>query len=155
MSYEISIERGDVNWFEVEPLYRQHYAEMQARLARDGIEISDYNPRLNRYFASFADGGLINYIVRFDGAVVGYSNVYITHDMHNCDMIAQEDTIYILPEHRKGIGKKLIKFALADLQARGVKRMVISPVTDTRVGKIFARMGFKTVAALMSYTFEG
>lgn len=149
----MGIERGDVNYPEIEPLYRAHYGEMAERLRRDGIEVSDFNPRLDEYFKAWADGWLINYIVRLDGKPVGYSNVYLTHDMHNRDFIATEDTIYITPEHRNGIGKKLVKFILADLKERGVKRVLISPVTDLRVAKIWRRMGFKDVAATMAWNF--
>lgn len=153
LRYDITLERGDVNYPELEPLYRRHYGEMQARLASDGVTIGDYAPRLDEYFRAFAGGWLLNFVVRKDGAAVGYSNVYLTNDMHNGELIAQEDTIYILPEHRNGIGKTLVKHILADLEARGVKRVVISPVTDLRVGKIWKRMGFRDVASLMSYQF--
>ena len=153
MTYTISLERGDLNYAELEPNYRKHYAEMQARLAKDGVTVGDYNPRLDQYFAAFSGGWLLNYVVRLDGAPVGHSNVYLTNDMHSGELIAQEDTIYILPEHRNGIGKTLVKHILADLKARGVKRAIISPVTDLRVGKIWKRMGFREVASLMSYQF--
>jgi GNAT superfamily N-acetyltransferase len=151
--YDIALERGDLNYHELEPNYRRHYAEMRARLAADGIAIGDYAPRLDEYFRAFAGGWLLNYVVRSDGAPVGHSNVYLTNDMHNGELIAQEDTIYIVPEHRNGIGKALVKHILADLKDRGVKRATISPVTDLRVGKIWKRMGFRDVASLMAYQF--
>jgi ribosomal protein S18 acetylase RimI-like enzyme len=151
--YSIELERGDKNYAELEPNYRKHYAEMKARLQADGVDIGEYKPRLDQYFEAFAGGWLLNYVVRFEGKPVGHSNVYLTQDMHNSDLIAQEDTIYILPKHRNGIGKKLVKHILADLEARGVKRVTISPVTDLRVGKIWRRMGFKPVAELMTYQF--
>ena len=153
MTYKISLERGDLNYSELEPNYRRHYAEMRDRLAKDGVHIGEYNPRLGDYFAAFSGGWLLNYVVRLDGKPVGHSNVYVTNDMHNGDLIAQEDTIYIVPEHRNGTGKALVKHILADLKSRGVKRVMISPVTDLRVGKIWKRMGFKEVASLMSYQF--
>ncbi len=151
--YSITLERGDLNYQELEPNYRRHYAEMQARLANDGITIGEYAPRLDEYFRAVEGGWLLNYVVRVDGLPVGHSNVYLTSDMHNGELIAQEDTIYIVPEHRNGIGKALVKHILADLKARGVKRVMISPVTDLRVGKIWKRMGFREVASLMSYQF--
>lgn len=151
--YEIVIERADMNYAELAPLYRQHYAEMQARLKSEGIEIGPYRPRLDSYFPAAATGGLINYVVRFHGKPVGYSNIYVTLDMHNSEPMAQEDTIYVVPEHRNGIGKELAKFILADLKQRGCKRVLITPVTDLRVGKIWQRMGFKPIAQVMQYTF--
>lgn len=138
----------------LEPLYKKHYAEMKARLERDGHRIGDYNPRLDTYFEAMERGDLLTFIVLENGTLVGYSNVWLTNDMHNNELIAQEDTIYVLPEYRNGAGRKLVKFIMADLEARGVKRVTISPVTDLRVGKIWQRMGFKPVAELMTYHFE-
>ena len=64
MKYKISLERGDLNYQELEPLYRQHYAEMKARLDADGFRVSDYNPRLKVYFQAFAGGWLLNFVAR-------------------------------------------------------------------------------------------
>lgn len=153
MSYEISIERADENYPELEPMYRAHYAEMKERLERDGIEIAEYKPNLERYFEASRGGWLLNYVVRLDGKPVGYSNIYLTNDMHNGEFIAKEDTVYVVPEHRNGIGKRLVKHILGDLHGRGVKRVWISPVTDLRVAKIWKRMGFKEAASLMVYNF--
>lgn len=154
MNYQISIENGHENYLELEPNYRAHFAEMKARLGSDGVAIAEYNPRLDLYFEAFDGGWLINYVVRFKGKAVGHSNVYVTADMHTSEMIASEDTIYILPDHRNGIGKALVKFILYDLKSRGVQRVQISPVTDLRVAKIWRRMGFLDVANLMSYSFK-
>lgn len=153
MTYSFHLENARENYAEMEPLYRRHYGEMKDRLAEAGIEISPYNPRLDQYFAAVDGGYLLNYVVRFDGVAIGYSNIYLTNDMHNGDYIAREDTIYIHPDHRKGVGRKLVKIILADLDARGVKRVTISPVTDLRVGKIWKRMGFKPHGELLTYTF--
>ena len=153
MTYTIGVERGDLNYAELEPNYRRHFAEMKARLESDGIVIGEYNPNLDKYFEYFRVGFLINYVVRHDGRAVGHSNVYLTTDMHTGEKIAHEDTVYILPEHRNGIGKKLVRFMLEDVKARGAVRVNISPVTDLRVGKIWKRMGFRDVAMQMMYTF--
>ena len=152
MAYSYALEQGHINYDEIEPLYRMHYAEMQARLAGDGVKIGDYKPNLDSYFASFKRGILLNYIVRCDGKAIGYSNVYVVNDMHNGELIATEDTIYVHPDHRNGVGRKLVKFILADLEKRHVLRVHISPVTDLRVAKIWRRMGFKDVATTMTYT---
>ena len=153
MTYTIGIENGAANLPEIVPLYRQHYGEMQARLSASGIAIGDYNPRWDEYCKAWSGGWLINYIVRTDGAAVGYSNVYLTNDMHNGEFIASEDTIYLLPEHRNGIGRKLVKFVLADLKSRGVKRAYVTTQTDLRTGLLCKRLGFREVAAQLMYVF--
>lgn len=127
---------------------------MAARLSGAGVDVSEYNPRLDEYFAANERGDLIHYVVRLDGKAVGYSNIYLTHDMHNQDLIAREDTIYILPEHRNGIGRRLSKFILAHLKKLGVKRLSVTALTDLRVAKLWERMGFKHTAHHMTYCFE-
>ncbi len=153
MNYVISIEDGRENWFELEKNYKRHYAEMKERLDGQGMPIGDYNPRLKAYFEAFDGGWLVNYVVRLEGEPVGHANVYVTQDMHNGEMIAQEDAIYIVPEHRNGIGKKLTEFILADLAKRGCKRGYISAVTDLRAEALWRRIGFKDMAMQMVYTF--
>lgn len=154
MSYRFSLERFEQTYRELEPLYRQHYAEMQKRFKENGIEISPYNPRLDMYVKASLEGYLLNFVARTEEAdAVGYSNVYLTNDMHNGDLIAREDTIYIAPEHRNGVGRKLVQFVLEDLGQRGVKRGYVAALTDLRVAKLWNRMGFKHVAHQMVYEF--
>lgn len=126
---------------------------MSARLLGAGVEISPYNPRLDEYFKASEAGYLKTFVVRCDGIPVGYSNVYVTNDMHNGDFIAQEDTLYVLKSHRNGVGKKLVRFVLETLRSLGVKRASITTATDLRVIPLLRRMGWKEVATQMMYTF--
>lgn len=152
-NYAIAIENGVEAHPELLPLYRQHYAEMKARLASDGIEIGAFNPQTDVYFDYMARGYIVSYVVRCGGEVVGYSNVYLTNDMHNGEPIAQEDTIFVTKAHRNGLGRRLVKFILADLRQRGVKRVNITAMTDLRVAKIWQRMGFRPTAQAMTFIF--
>jgi hypothetical protein len=151
--YAFSVEDGRVTLAEMFPLYASHYREMQTRLANDGIQIGDFNPRIDEYVKGWGSGHIVHYVIRLDGRAVGYSNIYLTNDMHNSEFIASEDTIFVAKDHRNGVGKKFAKFILDDLKARGVKRVLISAVTDLRVAKIWARMGFKPCAQQMLYIF--
>ena len=154
MSYSFALEDGEANYPELEKLYRAHYAEMRERLSKDGVDIPDYNPRLSLYFNANKQGYLLNIVARTDeGEAVGYCNVYITNDMHNGDLIAREDTLYVTPEHRNGVGRRMVQWGLQELKGRGCKRLLVQPATDLRVGAIWQRMGFKPVAMVMAYTF--
>ena len=153
MSYTMAIEKFTETYRELEPLYRLHYAEMVARLEETGIHYPPYNPRLDEYGKASDGGWLLNFVLRVDGKACGYTNVYVTNDMHNHDLIAQEDTIFVIKEHRNGIGKKLVKFVLEELKTRGVKRLNVSAKTDLRVAKLWGRMGFKEAATQMTYEF--
>lgn len=152
--YTINLERFTQNYEELEPLYRKHYKEMSDRLTKAGIEVSGYNPRLDVYREYDVTGFLLNFVVRFNGVACGYSNIYITQDMHNQDLIAEEDTVYMLPEHRKGMGKTLMKVILQELQKRGVKHFDGTAMTDCRVVNLWKRMGFKELATKLRYNLQ-
>ena len=153
MSYSITIEKFTDTYLELEPLYRQHYSEMVERLAGQGIVYSPYNPRLHEYGEACKRGDLITYVLRLNDSACGYTNVYLTNYMHNGDLISQEDTLFVLKDHRNGVGKKLVQFVLEDLRSRGVKRLMVSAMTDLRVAKLWGRMGFKEAATQMIYEF--
>lgn len=155
MGYTLNIERGWENLPELLPLYATHYQEMKDRLEADGHQVGPFKMRQDVYLDYWRSGALLNYVVRTEsGEAVGYSNVYLTNDMHNCELIAQEDTIFIVKAHRNGVGKKLVRFVLDDLRSRGVKRVHVTAVTDLRVSKLWRRMGFKNTADFMTFYFE-
>ena len=137
----------------MEPIYRLHYAAMRERLASSGVQLSEYNPRRKQYNDANNDGWLLHFVLRCDGRAVGYSNIYLTNDMHNGDLIAQEDTIYVVPEHRNGSGRLLARFVHAELKTRGVKRLNVTTATDLRVSKWLQRQGYKHTAPCMTLVF--
>lgn len=153
MSYFISLEGFSDSYADLQPLYRKHYAEMCSRLESDGIPCSPYRPRLSQYDKASKEGWLLTFVLRNNDRACGYSNIYVTNDMHNGDLIAQEDTIYVLPEHRGKAGRMLIKAVHSELMKRGVLRLNVTTMTDLRVSKLLQRMGYKHVAHAMSYLF--
>lgn len=153
--YRINLEKFGEAYADIEPLCRRHYEEMRERLASEGMHYPDYNPRLNAYKAANEAGELVLFVVRTaDGEAVGHSSIWIAYDMHNGELISQEDTIYIRPDHRKGIGRTLTRVILGYLKMRGVKRANVTTMTDLRVSKMCARLGFKHTAHAMTLFFE-
>jgi ribosomal protein S18 acetylase RimI-like enzyme len=47
----------------------------------------------------------------------------------------------------------MVRLILEELRSRGVKRVLVSAMTDLRVAKLWRRMGFKEVATQMIYKF--
>lgn len=154
MTYTMARESFEGTYLEIEPLYRLHYGEMCARLEAEGRKCSPYNIRLDQYIIAERGGYLHTFILRADGEAVGYINVYTASDMHNRDFIAREDTVFVTKAHRNGIGKKFIQYGLAELDKLGVKCLRVSAMTDLRVEKLWARMGFKREAVQMVYLFD-
>ncbi|AZO47105.1 MAG: GNAT family N-acetyltransferase [Mesorhizobium sp.] len=151
MSYDIAIENFNEAWPELEPLCRRHYGEMQARMAAEGMTIGDFKPRLNVYGTA---SHLLCFVVRIEGEAVGYAFIWLTQDMHNSEPIAMEDTIYMRPDHRNGIGRRFTKQILAELKARGCVRAHVTIATDLRVAKMCERVGFKRSAIAMTYFLQ-
>ncbi|AZO51259.1 GNAT family N-acetyltransferase [Mesorhizobium sp. M4B.F.Ca.ET.058.02.1.1] len=151
MSYDIAIENFNQAWPELEPLCHRHYGEMQARMAAEGMTIGDFKPRLNVYGSA---SHLLCFVVRKEDEAVGYAFIWITQDMHNSEPIAMEDTIYMRPDHRNGIGRRFTKHILAELKARGCVRAHVTIATDLRVAKMCERVGFKRSAIAMTYFLQ-
>lgn len=137
------------------PIWERHYAEMKDRLAGEGIDIAPFNPMVSRYVAANKAGSMFFFTVRCDGLIVGYSMVYLTNDMHTGELIAREDTIYIVPEHRNGVGKRFTKMILHFLKGKGATRAYITAVTDPRATKLWGRLGFRLHGQMMSMDLKG
>ncbi|TIR87965.1 MAG: GNAT family N-acetyltransferase, partial [Mesorhizobium sp.] len=99
-------------------------------------------------------GHLLCFVVRVEGEAVGYAFIWLTQDMHNSEPIAMEDTIYMRPDHRNGIGRRFTKHILAELKARGCVRAHVTIATDLRVAKMCERVGFKRSAIAMTYFLQ-
>lgn len=155
MEYRFSIENFEVTLPVLTPLYFLHYTEMQVRLAGRGVVIPPYRPRIDKYIEASRGGYLLNFVVRTAmGDPVGYSNLYLTNDMHNGELIAEEDTIFVHKDHRNGVGRRFSKAILADLKQRGVVRLNVVALTDLRVAKLWKRMGFREVGVAMTFEFK-
>jgi GNAT superfamily N-acetyltransferase len=148
--YTITMENGADNLQEIIPLYNAHHNEMRENLRKNGLDIKPYNPWYSEYEKGWRGGWLLNFVARHEGKAVGYTNIYVTTDMNNQELIAQENNLFVLPEHRKGIGRKLFKFAIEEVRNRGAKRLVMSAATDPRIVKLWKRMGAKEVAICMA-----
>lgn len=154
MTYVVTMGTIENTLAELMPLYAKHYAEMSARLESVGVKQSPFNPRVDAYSKASEDGWLLTFVLRHEGQAVGYCNVYVTQDMHNRDVIAQEDTIYVLPEHRNGAGRMLARAVHDELRRRGVLRLNVTTSTDLRVSKWLARQGYRTVAYCMTLNLQ-
>lgn len=150
MSYTYAVERYADTLPEMMPIYRTHYGELIERMGEDGANMSPFNPRFDAYIDANDRGELVHFVVRKDGEPVGYANVYVTLDMHNQDLIATEDAIFILPGHRNGIGRKLTIGIVKALKAAGVKRAHMTAAIDPRAAKLWGRLGFKHTGVRMT-----
>ena len=155
MTYTIEREPSRSALNDLMPLFLAHHEEMADNLAEIGIPVFAFNPDVERYAYAEECGLFACYVVRFNGDAVGYMNVKIGADTRTGVMMAQEDALYITPDHRRGIGLKLVRHVIEELKHLGVKRLFVSSVTDPRADKLWKRIGFKPMAMQMAYDMEG
>lgn len=146
--YKISIESFPDTFEELRPLYEKAYKEMMENLP-SGILREKYDPWISAYLEAHEAKTLILFVVRLEGIAVGYCIMFISQDTKDSKLIAYEDYIYLQPEHRKGLGKLLVKFIVNELRARGINRIYIFPIPSTGLYKVWGRMGFRVTGIAM------
>ena len=101
-----------------------------------------FNMDVNRYIKYNDVDYYILYTARDNGKLVGNFGAYIFSSMHTQRREAMEDTLYLLPEYRKGMtGVHFVRFIEKDLIARGVMKATIT-VKSLRVGKFVEFLGY-------------
>lgn len=96
------------------------------------------------------NGHLLHFVARLDGAAVGYLNVSLSNDLLNGDFVAWEAGFYVLPDHRNGVGRRLMASVIEHLRGIDVVRLHGFASTDLRVEKLWRRMGFLPTAQQMT-----
>lgn len=148
--YQFSAEMFGDTWPEIGPIYRQHYEEMGARLVAIGHPPVPFNCRVDEFIAANKRNDFLHFVARHKGAAVGYFNLFLSRDMLNGEPSAWESALYVVPAHRNGVGKRLLKAVIEYLRQNGVKRLHCGATTDARVEKLWRRMGFLPTAQQMT-----
>jgi hypothetical protein len=106
---------------EVEPLLQLHYEELT--LNKDRVKL---DPDWQRYAELEHAGGFHVFTARDGDKLVGYSAFFLnTHIHYRGLMLAQNDVLYLHPEHRLGlVGVKLIKMSHSGMKKLGADKIV-------------------------------
>lgn len=131
-------------------LMEDFHVELEGKSNR---KFGKFNPRLDCYNECSDNNTLVTYLVWKDTTLVGYCLMYIAQNMHTQELYAEEDSIYIVPECRHGIGVKLAVFVLQDIKNRGIKTMTISVTHASGSTKLWKKIGFTEFLTQMEYTF--
>jgi len=151
--YTFEQARWHETYEELMPLYRMHYDEYRERMAHQGIPLPEMALRMDVYVGASQRGEIIHVVARKDGIAVGYVTVFISNDMHNGDRIMREDTLFVHPDHRRGVGKRLARIIFDAGAAMGAKRLHMSAATDPRATAQWVRMGAIPAAVGLVYVF--
>ena len=127
---------------EIKPVHRAHWEETEGY--RHGIALDpDYDYMVN----AERTGRFMLFTVRTNKQLVGNCMMYLTQSTHTRKWIAEEDTIFIDKEHRKGrIGIKLIQYVERVLATLGVTEIRVTVKTVNRVGDLLQALGYQHTA---------
>lgn len=129
-------------WQEAMTLAEEHWQETESY--RHGQK---FLPMFERY-APYDDSGWFFVATgRDDGHLVGYAGMYVTPSMHTQQIIATEDTWFLLPEYRKGRNAiEFCKFVEAECRARGAVEICMTAKLGNGAGRILEYLGYDMVS---------
>lgn len=134
---------------ELMPLWEAHWKETE--MYRNG---QGFNMDVERYIKYNDVNYYTLYTARDGKKLVGNFGVYLSKSMHTKQIIATEDTLFLLPKYRKGFTSiRFIRFVEADLVSKGAVEMSIT-VKSKAVGKLCEFVGYKPVAYQYSKSIE-
>lgn len=127
---------------ELIPLHQKHWEETEGY--RHGLEL---NPDYDRMMYMEDRGQFLVFTLRQDGMLVGNCMMYLIQNTHTQTWTAEEDTIYILPEYRRGrLGVHFVQYAETILRCMGVAEVKLTVKTVNRVTALLMRLGYKHTA---------
>jgi hypothetical protein len=101
-------------------------------------------------------GRFMVFTVRKDQELVGNCMVYLSQSTHTRRWIAEEDTLFIVKDHRKGrVGIKLVQYGERVLASLGVTEVRVTVKTVNRVGSLLQALGYQHTANQLIKVLEG
>lgn len=142
-----AIEPVETSWDEMLELARAHWHEtMQWQHGKQALA-----PSKERYLSYDKAGWFFQFTARDPLArehmkMVGYAGMYILPSMHTQQLIATEDTIFLLPEYRHGRNAlRFFQYVEQECAARGAREISATTKPGTGAGRILEHLGFTLV----------
>lgn len=139
--FVFAVERMEDIQNEMIPLHLAHWNETETH--RHGLV---FNPDYKTFIQYERAGRFILFTLRKEDKLVGNCAMYIDRSTHTQTLIATEDTLYLLPEARKGsTAKNFITYCEAALKRLRIREITVTVKTVNRAGLFFQRLGYKHV----------
>lgn len=137
--YVFAVERIEDVLRELVPLHQQHWNETEGHRHSIPLDV-DYEYMIN----AERSGRFMLFTVRApNGELVGNCMMYLTRSTHTKKWVAEEDTIFIREDHRKGrLGIKLVQYVEDVLRGFGITEIRVTVKTVNRVGAMLQRLGY-------------
>lgn len=126
---------------EIKPLHRAHWDETEAH--RHGLP---FDPDYETFYRYERAGRYILFTLRKEGQLLGNCAMYLNNSAHTKTLFATEDTLFLLPEARKGrTAMHFVDYVENSLQKLGVSEIDITVKMVNKAARFFMSMGYKQV----------
>ena len=126
---------------EIKPLHRAHWDETEAH--RHGLPFQPDYATFIRYEQA---GRYILFTLRSEGKLSGNCAMYLDKSAHTQTTIATEDTLYLLPEARRGrVASRFVAYVENAMRQVGAREINITVKTVNKAGRFFRLLGYRHV----------
>lgn len=126
---------------EIKPLHRAHWDETEGH--RHGLP---FDPAYHTFIQYELAGRYVLFTLREGGRMVGNCAMYLDRSAHTQTLIATEDTLYLLPEARRGrIAHRFVGYVERALASLGAREICITVKTVNRAERFFRLLGYRHV----------
>jgi|GEM_PF-1936373 hypothetical protein len=148
--FQFQVERLASVLPELHKHHELHYSETEKY--RAGIPM---NPRYDHMLDRERAGQMLQFTARREGVLVGHLRMYVFESDHTATKVAEEDALFMLPQHRGGFAvMHLMRFAEASLKRLGVREIRANSKLSNRADVLMRRMGYEAVALQFSKVFS-
>jgi GNAT superfamily N-acetyltransferase len=135
---------------ELHPMHVAHWAETERH--RAGIAL---NPDYDAMLFDEQIGRLIQFTCRKGGALVGNLRLYIGTSRHTQTKFAEEDTLYLSPEHRGGfVAAQFLRYAERCVRTLGVREIRANSKLVNKADVLMRRLKYTPVATQFVKVFD-
>lgn len=129
-------------WDEAYELFQKHWLETESYRHQQ-----EFNPDKERFFQYETMGAYFYFTARNGDELIGHCGMYVMPSMHTQELVATEDTWFLLPDYRKsGIGVRLHNFVKDEMKKMGVVEITMTAKLSNKAGQIMEKLGYSHVA---------
>lgn len=150
MSVVYRLESMDEFLEDAMPLFQAHIEEL-----KETIEV-ELNIDMNKYLRLWQNGSLLILAAREKGKLIGYYIMRLAqHSRSKHTLVANEEALYLKPEHRKGfVGIKLVEMGLLVAKAAGAEISYCSSHAGRSIAPLLKHFGFQKTTELYMLKLE-
>lgn len=139
--FTFALERIEDIADEIKPLHRAHWDETEAH--RHGLP---FRPDYAAFIQYERAGRYILLTLRSEGRLLGNCAMYLDRSAHTPTLIATEDTLYLLPEARRGrVAMHFVRYDENVMKLLGAREINITVKTVNKAGRFFRLLGYRHV----------